>query len=51
MNNGMQWSAYGMKWNPFSDDVPIEGLWVTPRVESFVARVQGQARDGGFAMV
>ena len=46
-----QWSAYGLKWNPFSPDVPIEGLWVAPRVESFVARVQIQARDGGFALV
>lgn len=51
MNNSKQWSAYGLKWNPFSDDVPIEALWVAPRVESFVARVKGQARDGGFALV
>ncbi len=51
MKNTNQWSAYGLKWNPFSPDVPIEGLWVAPRVESFCKRVESQAHDGGFALV
>jgi type II secretory pathway predicted ATPase ExeA len=46
-----QWSPYGLKWNPFSSDVPIEALWVTPRIERFCWRVENQVRDGGFALV
>lgn len=46
-----QWSAYGLKWNPFSPDVPIEALLVTPRIEQFCWRVENQVRDGGFALV
>jgi type II secretory pathway predicted ATPase ExeA len=45
------WSAYGLKWNPFSPDVPIEALSVTPRVEQFCWRVENQIRDGGFALI
>jgi general secretion pathway protein A len=40
---------YGLKWNPFAPDVPIEALLVTPRVESFTWRVEHLAREGGFA--
>lgn len=51
MKNNKQWSAYGLKWNPFSPDVPLEGVWIAPCVESFCGRVEGQVYDGGFALV
>jgi type II secretory pathway predicted ATPase ExeA len=45
-------SLLSLKWNPFSSDLPIEALLVTPRVESFCWRVeQGLVREGGFALV
>jgi len=44
-------SLFGLKWNPFSPDVPAEALLVTPRVESFCWRVENLAREGGFALV
>lgn len=44
-------SLFGLKWNPFSSDVPIEALLVTPRVESYCWRVENLAREGGFALV
>lgn len=44
-------SLFGLKWNPFSPDVPAEALMVTPRVESFCWRVENLAREGGFALV
>jgi type II secretory pathway predicted ATPase ExeA len=44
-------SMYGMKWNPFSPDVPSEALLWTPRVEHFVQRVESVAREGGFVLV
>lgn len=51
MSHDKQWTAYGLKWNPFSPDVPIEAIWISPRIDSFCGRVQNQAREGGFALV
>jgi hypothetical protein len=39
---------YGLKWNPFTPDVPTEALYVTARVESFGWRVEQLVREGGF---
>ncbi len=44
-------SLYGLKWNPFSPDVPNEALYVWPRLEDFAWRVENLAREGGFALV
>ena len=44
-------SLYGLKWNPFAPDVPVEALHVTPSIESFCWRVEQLAGEGGFALV
>ena len=45
-------ALWGLKWNPFSPEVPPEALFVPPRVESFCWKIeQGLVRDGGFALV
>ncbi len=45
-------ALYGLKWNPFSPELPIEALLTTPKVESFCWRVeQGLIREGGFALI
>lgn len=45
-------TLYGLKWNPFSPELPVEALHLAPRVESFCWRVeQGLIREGGFAMI
>ena len=44
-------AQYGLKWNPFSTEVPVEGLLVTPPLDSFCRRVETLAREGGFALV
>jgi general secretion pathway protein A len=45
-------ALWGLKWNPFSPEVPPEALLVTPTVESFCWKIeQGLVRDGGFALV
>jgi type II secretory pathway predicted ATPase ExeA len=44
-------ALYGLKWNPFTPDVPQEALLQTPRIASFCARVQNLVEDGGFALV
>jgi general secretion pathway protein A len=43
-------ALYGLKWNPFSPDVPVEALQRSPRIESFCWRVQQLVGDGGFAL-
>jgi type II secretory pathway predicted ATPase ExeA len=49
--NKKQLSLYGLKWNPFAPDVPVEALHVTPRIESFCWRVEQLSSEGGFALV
>jgi general secretion pathway protein A len=44
-------ALYGLKWNPFAPDVPVEALHVTPRTQSFCWRVEQLAQEGGFALV
>ncbi len=42
---------FGLKWNPFTADVPVSALHRTPRIESFLCRIEDLAREGGFALV
>lgn len=43
---------YSLKWNPFSSDLPVEALQVSPKIESFCWRIeQHHVREGGFALV
>ncbi len=51
MNSATLLSIFGLKWNPFSPGVPVEGLYPSPRSESFARRCETYLRDGGFAMV
>jgi type II secretory pathway predicted ATPase ExeA len=44
-------ALYGLKWSPFSADVPVEALHITPRMESFCWRVEQLVGEGGFALV
>ncbi len=42
---------FGLKWNPFSADVPLETLWRFPKLEHFCWRIENQVREGGFALI
>jgi general secretion pathway protein A len=44
-------ALYGLKWNPFAPDVPVEALHVSRRIESFCWRIQQLVGEGGFALV
>jgi len=44
-------ALYGLKWNPFAPDVPVEALHVTGRINSFCWRVEQLAGEGGFALI
>ena len=51
MNTQELLSVYGLKWNPFLPGAPVEGLYPSPRSESFTRRCETYLRDGGFAMI
>ena len=43
---------YGLKWNPFSADLPEEALCTTAKIESFCWRIENShVREGGFALI
>mgnify|MGYP001170000651 CR=1 FL=1 len=50
MINDLQ-AHYGLKWNPFSLDVPLEGMLATAAVEHFTWRVEQLSHEGGFALL
>lgn len=45
-------ALYGLKWNPFSPELPTEALRLTPAVENFAWRIEHSlVREGGFALL
>lgn len=44
-------ALYGLKFNPFSSQVPTDALWVSPPIEHFCWRIEQQVGEGGFALV
>ena len=45
-------ALYGLKWNPFSPELPTEALYVTSKIENFCWRIeQALIREGGFASI
>ena len=44
-------TTYGLKFNPFSPDIPLHALHVRPGIQHFCSRLEHLARDGGFAVL
>lgn len=44
-------ALYGLKFNPFLADLPIDTLYVFAPVESFVMRCESHLFEGGFALL
>ena len=42
---------YGLKWNPFSPEIPKEGLITNDRTDKFIWKIENLVMDGGFAMI
>lgn len=51
MNAKKLLSLWGLKWNPFSPELPSDALWVTAKIESFAWRVEQLVQEGGFALI
>jgi type II secretory pathway predicted ATPase ExeA len=51
MNPQIQ-ALYGLKWNPFSQEIPAHALYVPERMADFCWRVENiLIREGGFGMI
>jgi general secretion pathway protein A len=44
-------ALYGLKWNPFLEDIPVEALCETPRIKHFAWRIEDLVMHGGFALI
>lgn len=44
-------APYGLKFNPFSAQVPVEALWASPLIAQFGWRLEQQLGEGGFALI
>jgi type II secretory pathway predicted ATPase ExeA len=45
-------STFGLKFNPFGSELPVEALLKTPKLEDFCWRIEhGLAAEGGFALI
>lgn len=44
-------ALYSLKYNPFSQEVPVSALYVSPAIEHFCWRIENQLHEGGFALI
>jgi type II secretory pathway predicted ATPase ExeA len=44
-------SLYGLKFNPFCPDIPVEALHTTPHVDAYLRRIELGIADGGYALI
>lgn len=44
-------APYGLKFNPFSAQIPVEALWTSPLINQFGWRLEQQLGEGGFALI
>jgi general secretion pathway protein A len=51
MNSKKLLAQWGLKWNPFSPELPSDGLLSTPKIEHFAWRVEQLVQEGGFALI
>lgn len=51
MNSKTLQALYGLKWNPFTQDIPAEAIYKTPRFAQFCYRVETLTLEGGFALI
>ena len=51
MNSKKLLAQWGLKWNPFSPELPSDGLLSTAKIDHFAWRVEQLVQEGGFALV
>ena len=51
MNNKYLLTLFGLKWNPFLPNIPVESLWPAPELDTFLFQIENLVMDGGFALM
>jgi general secretion pathway protein A len=51
MNSKKLLAQWGLKWNPFSPELPGEALLATPKIDHFAWRIEQLVQEGGFALI
>ena len=51
MNTKKLLSLWGLKWNPFSPELPADALLATAKIDHFAWRVEQLVQEGGFALI
>jgi type II secretory pathway predicted ATPase ExeA len=51
MNPKKLLAVWGLKWNPFTAELPADALLATPKIENFAWRVEQLVQEGGFALI
>lgn len=51
MKNKDLLTFYGLKWNPFSCNIPLEGLSINKKIEFFCWQVENLIMDGGYGVL
>jgi type II secretory pathway predicted ATPase ExeA len=51
MNTKKMHALYGLKWNPFAQDIPSDAILRNARFDQFCYRVETMVLEGGFALV
>ena len=53
MNDKKLLALYGIKWNPFLPNIPVEALWPPSGmgIDTFLFRVENLIMEGGFALI
>ena len=46
MNDNKLLALYGLKWNPFLPNIPVEALWPSPGIDAFFFRVENRSWMG-----
>ena len=51
MNDPRLRARYGLKYDPFTPNIPASDLWNPPGFEHFTLRLEHLTREGGFSMI
>jgi general secretion pathway protein A len=51
MNSKKLLALYGLKWDPFSSELPSEALLATSKIDHFAWRIEQLVQEGGFALI
>ena len=51
MSNKALLALFGLKYNPFLPDIPVQAIWSPPEIDIYAFRLENLVMDGGFALI